>query len=65
MDSRQCRELDQIDGEPMELEWKKFPGFTTFEILAEIQKMMTDLKCEPEQFRNSYLHTTTSVGDKQ
>ena len=25
-------------------------GFTTLQILAEIQNMMTEIKCEPEQF---------------
>ena len=34
--------------EPMEFEWKMFPGFTTLGILDEIQKMMTELQCEPE-----------------
>ena len=32
----------------MELEWKKFPGFTKLGILDEIQKMITKSKCEPE-----------------
>ena len=27
------------------------PGFTTLQILAEIQKMMTELKCELEHFK--------------
>ena len=35
----------------MEFEWKNFPGFTTLGILDEIQKMMTELQCEPEQFK--------------
>ena len=30
-------ELNRIDGQPMELEWKIFPGFTTVAILFEIQ----------------------------
>ena len=30
---------------------KSFPGFTTLGILDEIQKMMTESKCEPEQFK--------------
>ena len=34
----------------MEFEWKNFSGFTTFGIVAEIQKMMAESKCEPEQF---------------
>ena len=38
-------------GEPMELEWKNFTGFTSLGILDEIQKMMTESKCEPEQFQ--------------
>ena len=28
-----------------------FPGFTTLQILAEIQKIMTGTKCGPEQFQ--------------
>ena len=44
----QCRELDRIDAEPMEFEWKVLPGFTTLQILAEIQNMMTEIQCELE-----------------
>ena len=40
LETRYLKELDRIDGEPMEFEWKNFPGFTTLGILAEIQKMM-------------------------
>ena len=35
----------------MEFEWNIFPGFTALGILSEIQKMMTEIKCEPEQFQ--------------
>ena len=45
------RDLNRIDGEPMEFEWTNFPGFTTLKILDEIQKMMTELQCEPEQLK--------------
>ena len=34
----------------MEFDGKIFPGFTALQILAEIQNMMTELQCEPEQF---------------
>ena len=34
----------------MEFEWKIFPGFTTFGLLKQIQKIMEDRQCEPEQF---------------
>ena len=30
---------------------ENFPGFTTLKILVEIRKMMTESKCEPEQFK--------------
>ena len=49
MYSSQCRELDRIDGEPMEFEWTISPGFTAQQILAEIQNMMTEMQCKPEQ----------------
>ena len=45
------KDVDRIDGEPMELEWKIFPGFSSLGILEEIQKLMTEFECEPEQFK--------------
>ena len=33
-------ELKRIDGQPLEFEWKIFPGFTTVGILNKIQQMM-------------------------
>ena len=30
---------------------KKIPGFTTLQILTEIQNMVTEIKCEPEHFQ--------------
>ena len=42
VESRHFRELDRIDGEPMEFEWNIFTVFATFGILAEIQKMMAE-----------------------
>ena len=30
--SSEYRALDRIDGEPMEFEWKIFPGFTTLQL---------------------------------
>ena len=49
-DSDYFSELNRIDGEPMEFEWKIFPGFTAVAILIEIQQMMGKLQCEPENF---------------
>ena len=50
INSSQCREMDRIDGEPTEFEWKIFPEFTALQILAEIQNMMNEIECEPGQF---------------
>ena len=49
--TRYLKELNRIDGEPMEFEWTIFPGFTTLGILEEIQTFMTQLQCEPDQFK--------------
>ena len=57
VNSRQYWELDRIDGEPMKVERKTFPGFTPLRILAEIQNMMSEIRCEPEHFPGTnYLH---------
>ena len=44
-------ELNRIDGQPVEFEWKIFPGFTAVGILNEIQQTMGKLQCEPENFK--------------
>ena len=49
MGTSQYRELDRIDGEPMDFEWTNYPIFTTLQILAEIEKMMYETQCELEQ----------------
>ena len=43
-------ELNRIDGQLVEFEWKIFPGFTTVGILNKIQQMLGELQCEPENF---------------
>ena len=40
LETRYLKDLDRIDGEPIEFEWKNFTGFTTLGILDEIHKMM-------------------------
>ena len=42
LETRYLRNLNRIDGEPMEFEWTIFQGFTTLGILEEIQHMMTE-----------------------
>ena len=49
-DNNYFSELNRIDGQLVEFEWKIFTGFTTVGILNEIQQMMGKLRCEPETF---------------
>ena len=49
-DSSQCRTLDTIDGEPIEFERNIFPGFTTLQLVQEVQKFMNKMG-ELEQFQ--------------
>ena len=46
---------------------KIFLGFTTLGILDEIQKMMTELMCEPEHFqaRIIFMSTMTLIGENE
>ena len=53
VEDRYLKDLNRTDGDPMELEWKVLPGFTTLNILEEIQKIMTELQCESEQCKGS------------
>ena len=52
-------ELNRIDGQPMDYEWKTFPGFTTVGILNQIQQMMRELQCEPENFTGRIIFMST------
>ena len=49
-DSSQYRILDTIDGEPMEFEWNIFPGFTTWQLVYEVQKFMNKMS-DPDQLQ--------------
>ena len=49
-DSSQYRTLDTIDGEPMEFEWNIYPGFTTLQLLYNVQEFMSKMSIEPEDF---------------
>ena len=48
--SSQNRTLDTIDGEPMEFEWKKFPGFTTLQLCNKVHEFMSKM-CDTSQFK--------------
>ena len=51
LENRYLKDRNRIDGEPMEFEWKICTGFTALGIFEEIQKIMTVIQCEPEQFK--------------
>ena len=55
-DSSQYRTLDTIDGEPMESEWNIFPGFTTLQLVQEVQKFMNKNERPRTIPRTNYLH---------
>ena len=39
-ENNQLKDLNRIDGESMEFEWKMFQGFTTSDLLTQIQEFM-------------------------
>ena len=52
------KNINRIDGMPTEFEWKIFPGITALGLLEKIQKIMTDLQCEPEHFKGRIIFTS-------
>ena len=51
--SPQYRTLDTIDRDPMEFEWNIFPGFTTLQLVDEVQKFMN--MSDPAQFQGQII----------
>ena len=48
--SPEYRDLDIIDGEPMEFEWNIFPGFNTLQLSEEVKSLLLRLGETPENF---------------
>ena len=48
-------ELSGIDGEPIEFDWNIFPGFTSNEILRQIQKDLNARHVNPDRFEGTLL----------
>ena len=56
-DNNCFKDLNRIDGQLVEFEWKIFPGLTTTGFLNLLQQMMGELQCEPENFTGrNHLH---------
>ena len=49
------RDYDGINGEPTELEWNIFPGFTTLQLCGKINDLLTDKGETPEIFTRRIL----------
>ena len=67
LETRYLKDVDRIDGEQMEFEWTNFPGFTTLQILDEIQKMMTERvnQSNSKEGSSSCQCTMTLVGENE
>ena len=48
--SQEYRDLDRIDGEPMEFEWNIFTGFTTLQLSHKVEELLLRLSVTPEKF---------------
>ena len=46
--TQEYRNLDRIEGEPMEFEWNIFPGFNTLQLSQEIKELLLRLYETPE-----------------
>ena len=61
--SSQYRTLDTIDGEPMELEWNIFPGFTTLQLCNKIQEFLSKMREEPKEFTGLIIFMSSMFND--
>ena len=43
--SLEYRNIDRIDGEPMEFEWNIFPGFNTLRLSQEVKQLLLRCRC--------------------
>ena len=60
--SLESQELDRIDGEPTVFEWMSFQGHTTSQTLEEIQIMVAEKKCLPQQFQGRIISMSIYSG---
>ena len=48
--SQEYRDMDRIDGEPMEFEWNIFSLFNTLQLSEEVKSLLLRLSVTPENF---------------
>ena len=65
--SSEYRAVDTIDGEPMEFEWNILPGFTTLQLVREVQEFLSKMSIYNKKISLDGLSScrclTTSHGD--
>ena len=52
--SSEYRDLDRIDGEPMEFEWNIFPGYHTLQLSQEVKSLLLRSGETPENFTGTW-----------
>ena len=52
--SQSYRNLDRIDGEPMEFEWNIFPGLDTLQLCGKVKSLLSRLGETPENFQEEF-----------
>ena len=55
LETRCLKDLNRIDGEVMEFEWKSSQDSLHWEF-SKLSKIVTEVQCEPEQFKGNRLH---------
>ena len=55
------RDYDGINGEPTELEWNIFPGFTTLQLCGKVNDLLSDLGEAPETFTGRILFMSVFI----
>ena len=69
--SSEYRNLDRIDGAPIEFEWNIFPGFTTLQLFHEAQELLSRLSVTQEKFTGRIIfmsmfnHISWGSGDNE
>ena len=61
--SKDYAELSGLDGEPMEFQWNVFPGFTSIEILRQIQRDVNVRRINSDHFE-AKAFVFLSLGDE-
>ena len=63
--SQEYRNLDRIDGEPMEFEWNIFPEFNTLQLSEEVNFLLLRLGETPEIFTRRIIFMSILIHQEQ